>query len=95
MFCENESIGCNICKKVKSLGLGAFRTKGQHLSNEWSGCSVRRDGEKATAQKALRKKIKKHARSQAHIAAIVTFYQSKMKEKSRRHHSTVLHNQEN
>ncbi len=58
-------------KKGKSLGLGAFRTKGQHLSNEWSGCSVRRDGEKVTAQKskALRKKIQKHARSQAHIAA--------------------------
>ena len=39
----------------------------QHISNEWSGCC--RDGEKATAQKALRKKIQKHATSQAHIAA--------------------------
>ena len=54
---------------MKSLGLATFTTKSRHLSNEWSACSVRRGGEKATAQKALRKKIQKHARSQAHVAA--------------------------
>ncbi|CAB3985931.1 Hypothetical predicted protein, partial [Paramuricea clavata] len=35
----------------------------------WSACSVHRDGKKAVAQKALRKKIQKHTKSQAHIAA--------------------------
>jgi hypothetical protein len=38
---------------VESLGLAAFNTKNQHISNEWSECFVRRDVEKATAQKAL------------------------------------------
>ncbi|CAB3990140.1 Hypothetical predicted protein [Paramuricea clavata] len=66
---ENGSIGCSICRKIKSLGVGTFTTKSSHISTEWSACSVRRDGKKAVAQKALRKKIQKHAKSQAHIAA--------------------------
>ena len=69
IFCENGNIGCNICGRVKSLGLATFTTKSRHLSNEWSACSVRRGGEKAAAQKALRKKIQKHARSQEYVAA--------------------------
>ena len=69
IFCENGNIRCSICRRVKSLGLATFTTKSRHLSNEWSSCSVCRGGEKAAAQKALRKKIQKDARSQAHVAA--------------------------
>ena len=88
MFCENESIGCSICKNVKLLGLGAFNVKSQHLSSELCRCSVPRDGKKVAAQKALRKKIIKHAASQAHIAASNIL--SEQNEKRIKPHSKLL-----
>ena len=54
---------------MKLLGLGASSAQNTHLSSKWSTYSVRRDGQKAVAQKALRKKAQKHAKSQAYIAA--------------------------
>ena len=68
-MCENGNIGCSICKNGKLLGLGVSSAQSTHLSNGWSTCSVRRDGEKAAAQKALRKKIQKHEKYQVHIPA--------------------------
>ena len=94
LICENGNIGCNICRKVKSLGLGTSTTKSSHISTEWSACSVRRDGKKAAAQKALRKKIQKHAKSQAHIAAS-RILDEKEEKRSRQHYLKVLRTQVN
>ena len=49
--------------------IGACSSQSIHLSSEWITCSVRKDGEKALGQKALRNEIQKHAKSEAHIAA--------------------------
>ena len=70
---SNGKLGCQECKNIKSLGLHAEQRS--RISREWTDCNIfpsttnNREKSAAEAQKYLRKKISKHARSKAHLTA--------------------------
>lgn len=73
--------------------IGASSSQNIHLRSEWSTCSVRKNGVKALAQKALRNEIQKLAKCQAHIAASNILAEHNER-KIRLRHSIVLKIQE-
>ena len=71
---SNGKLGCQECKNIKNLGLHAEQRS--RISREWTDCNIfpsttnNRKKSAAEAQKYLREKISKHARSKAHLTAI-------------------------
>ena len=94
---EKVEVNLSVNLKVQQPSKKAstvFSAKSNHFSPEWSSCSVRRDGEKSAAQKALRKKIQKHAKCQTHITTTKMLAEQKEK-KLRLQHCTVFRREDN
>ncbi|XP_069098318.1 E3 SUMO-protein ligase KIAA1586-like [Pleurodeles waltl] len=68
LIVENKKLGCSTCRSLKSLG--ANKTQGLRLAQEWSDCNVTHYGkEKFKQQMSLRKKIREHKFSTSHVTA--------------------------
>lgn len=68
LLLKDKKLGCRICRDVKSLGI--HTGQGLKLSTEWGECAVSHFGvDKGKQQASLRKKIKEHKESQAHVKA--------------------------
>lgn len=76
LIVENKKLGCEICKKIKHLGISA--EKNLRISKAWQECSIESNGNTKDSQmSSLRKKIFEHKNSDAHIKATEISQQSK------------------
>lgn len=71
LLCKGRKLGCKNCSNVGHFNDFQKLGKGKYISQEWANTRVECNGTKPTTMQAsLRKKIRAHEHSEAHMAAV-------------------------